>query len=180
MKKISLSLIILLSHFLTFSQDQPYKFSKVIPLEGISKDEIYTKSLLWCSKTFNNSNEAIKVKEKENGLIAGKGRFQVSYKYQKKNGSSSFGYYTTYDIDWTIEIRDGKLRFSSDLYSITAPSSQFESSHKVTNRDYPPFEPSWSKENVISNWKAGIETAEIELAKMVQSLTDEIKKNSNW
>ena len=106
----------------------------------------------------------------------------VSYKFKKKNGSSGPGYYTTYDINWTIEIKDGKFRFSSDLYCVTAPSSQFEGSIKVINKNYPPFEPfpAFSKENIIANWKAGTETAEIELSKIVDSLTNEIQKNSNF
>lgn len=48
-------------------------FSKVISVDGVSKDEIYNKAIEALSKMYQDSKDAIQDKDKEAGVIIGKG-----------------------------------------------------------------------------------------------------------
>lgn len=58
----------------TESSDE-WVFSRIIYLEGMNKDGIYTKSLEILSKAYKDSKEVIQTKDKEAGIIVGKGLF---------------------------------------------------------------------------------------------------------
>lgn len=123
----------------TQAQDTPLTFIKVIQAEGLLKDEIFDKTLIWCSKTFNNSLFAIKVNERESGLIAGKASYFSQYKYYdraKKDSITTKGWeaFLKYKFDWIIQIKEGKLRFSIENIILNETND-----YPVTNSPNPPY-----------------------------------------
>lgn len=52
----------------------------VIKLDFISKNEIYDKTIIWCSKSFPDSKSAIRIKKCEGGNISRKLYYLSTYK----------------------------------------------------------------------------------------------------
>ena len=113
MKKIFISLIITLIIKFSIGQDSLLTYSKILKVDSVSKNEIFDKTLIWCSKAFTDSKSAINVKEREGGIIGGKAYYQSFYKVPKKKDSTLGVIFSNYYFDWLIEIKEGKLRFSA-------------------------------------------------------------------
>ena len=94
------------------SQDSSLTFKKVASFDSLPKDKIYEKALVWCGKTFNNSNYAIRAQDKEGGIISGKGYCISPYYMPRKNDSTIEMTFAKYYFDWLIEVKDNRLRFS--------------------------------------------------------------------
>lgn len=92
---------------------QPLTFSKVLSFDSsLTKSTIYDRALIWCGTAFGNSNYAIKVHEKESGIISGQALLKSYYKTPGRKDSANGEVYIDYEFDWLIETKDGKLRFS--------------------------------------------------------------------
>jgi len=115
MKKISVILSILIP-VISFSQDSALTYSRILKFDSLSKDEIFDKALIWCSKHFEyGSKHAIDVQERNSGIIAGKATYENKYKIpSKKDSVWMFSQFTNYRFSWLIEIKDGKLRFTTN------------------------------------------------------------------
>ncbi len=109
MKKFSVSLLFLILTKFLIGQDSLLTYTKILKVDSLSKNEIFDKSLIWCSKTFVDSKSAIKVKERESGIIGGKAFYQSFYKVPKKKDSITGLLFTNYYFDWLIEIKDQVL-----------------------------------------------------------------------
>lgn len=60
-----------------FSENKDeWVFSRIVNLEGTTKDDIYTKSLEILAKAYKDSKEVIQMKDKDAGIIIGKGLFE--------------------------------------------------------------------------------------------------------
>lgn len=78
--------------------------TKIVEIDGQSKEDIYGKAKLWISKTYNNAQKVIQLDDKDGGVIVIKGIFEVSPAYV---------HYT-----FTIKIKDGKMKLDTDnIYS---------------------------------------------------------------
>jgi Cu/Ag efflux protein CusF len=79
MKKIIL-LLLIAAPLSIFSQKKDGSFEKEIQYSS-SKDDAFTNTLIWAAETFNNSNEVIKMKDKDSGIIIIKGAVKgLSYR----------------------------------------------------------------------------------------------------
>lgn len=93
---------------------------KVIELDSLTKDVIYNKVLEFMTNTYKDANEVIQVKEKENGLLIGKGN---SYFYVNDIFSGSGVKQTVWHI-FKAEVKDNKVRITISIdrinWSVTA------------------------------------------------------------
>jgi len=106
-------LFICLLPLVTIAQDEPLGYSRILLFDSLSKDQIYDKTLIWCSKQFVESKNAINERIKESGIITGKANYMSQYKMPGKKDSVAGSLYNKYYFDWLVEIKDGRLRFSA-------------------------------------------------------------------
>jgi hypothetical protein len=142
------------------------------------KGDIYDRALLWCSKAFVNSKSAINVKDKESGIIAGKGSIDNYYKVPKKKDSVSCIYFNDYLFDWLIEVKEGKARLS--LKNIKVKEGEME--YDVTANINPPIKlyfQSIDKQQVI--WELSKKSFIKNMDAIASNLYSELsKKSDNW
>lgn len=110
---------------IVYSQDIPLIYSRVLIADSVSKNDLFDKALIWCSKSFNESKSAINVKDKESGIIAGRGSIDNYYKIPRKKDSVMCYFFTDYKFDWLIEIKDGKARFSLKNIKVTETEREY-------------------------------------------------------
>jgi len=78
MKKVLLVVLIVIP-LIGLSQKKDGSFEKTIKY-GSSKDDAFTNTLIWAAETFNDSNEVIKMKDREAGILIIKGAYSGSYR----------------------------------------------------------------------------------------------------
>jgi hypothetical protein len=175
-----------------FSQDSLLSYSKVLTFDSVEQNKLFDRSLIWCSKKFNDSKSAINVKEKEGGVISGKAYLHCVYYIQKKKQSPDTTvsvYYTDYKFDWTIEVKNNKLRFSISQLNCyrtvgaTSYTSSYEIVYPVTLSETPPFDYLFtSTEKCKTYWKLSKDGLINNLNLITESLKLEInnKQYNDW
>ena len=114
-----------------YSQDSLLTYSRVLVADAVTKSDLFDKALIWCSKSFSESKSAINVKDKESGIIAGKGSINNYYKIPRKKDSVLCLFYTDYKFDWLIEIKEGKARFSLKNIIVTETEREYLASTSI-------------------------------------------------
>jgi hypothetical protein len=164
--------------FTSVAQDLPLTYTRVLAADSLRKGDIYDKALLWCSKSFNESKSAINVKDKESGIIAGKALVKNYYKVPSKKDSSESWIFSDYFIDWLIEVKDGKARFSAKnvIYKDEAGD------HPVYINSKPPGKVMFQKpEKTQMEWDMSKKYFIVYMDAITETLyTDLTKKNDNW
>ena len=190
MKNIILFFIFMIP-FYTFSQDTLLTYTKVLTFDSISKNDIFDKALIWCSKSFKESKSAINVKEREGGIISGKGYIENPYYIHKTNGrkpDSTLGnLFDDYKFDWLIEVKNNKLRFSiSNLLCVFYSSSlDAEDELIIVNKSetVPYKNPFISEEKLKLHWKISKQSLLIQFDLLMLKLKDEVilaKQKDEW
>lgn len=81
--------------------------------DSLSRGEIFDKTLIWCGQRFTDSKSALRMSNRESGLISGKAYFLSSYKMPRKKKDSIAGtVFLSYYFNWLIEIKENKMRVS--------------------------------------------------------------------
>lgn len=129
MKKLVLLLFISIS---SFAQETEFKFTKdgitdylVIPIEGKTASELYSQTLNWISKTYNEPDNIIKAKI-ENDYI------RISAQSKNLIVFNQFGksyYNARYQIE--ISFQDGKYKF--DVISVDLLNTQSKPEMPLTD-----------------------------------------------
>jgi len=102
MKKTAIFVIIAMWSVTTFSQvDTVLKFE-------ISKDDIYSKTLLWVAKTWKSANNVVQIKDESAGLIMVKGGLST---HPMSLGMPGKGVAST-QLNFTIKEGKVKMEFS--------------------------------------------------------------------
>ena len=190
MKKIFITLLLFFPLF-GFSQDSLLTYSKILSFDSVSQNRIFDRTLIWCSKSFKDSKNAINVKEREGGIISGKAYLDCVYYIHKRKTTDSLisPYYNTYQFDWLIEVKNSKLRFSiSQLYyytpvGATAYSSSYEKKYVVTKSETPPIDYFLtSTEKLKLYWKLSKEGLVNNLDLLMESLKSEVinRNDDEW
>jgi len=93
---------------------------KIVELEGVSKDEIYKRALLFITKEFKSAKDVIQLQDKEEGRIIGKGALL----YNAAPFNPGLNYSGHFFFTVTIECKDGKYRYVIDQirHEATLPS----------------------------------------------------------
>lgn len=178
MKRFFVSAILTFLIKFSIGQDSLLTYSKILKVDSISKNEIFDKTLIWCSKAFSDSKSAINVKEREGGIIGGKAYYLSSYKVPKKKDSTIGVIFNNYYFDWLIEVKDGKLRFSATNILLKELNSDYIVSTKIKA----PYEV-WlqPKSKTQLEWKLSKEYFIKNLDRLMTSLNDDlVLKKTDW
>lgn len=119
MKKIFILSVIFLLSQTTYSQEKLYDilplengnviYTEVLKVKNIDKEELYNKAKKWIVLTYKSANNVIQLDDKEEGVIIGKGYFDINY------------YSRNPKIEHTIQIETKNERFkytiSNFIYS---------------------------------------------------------------
>lgn len=161
----------------SFAQDEPLIYSKVLQVDSVQKNDLFDKAIIWCSKSFTDSKNAINVKDKESGIIAGKALFNSYYKIPKKKDSVLSTAYTNYIFDWLIEIKDSKVRFSLKNIEV----KEFSGDYPVTVNGKPPIKFAFTTpEKNQMYWDLAKRGLIYNLDMLVFALYSDLKKTDNW
>jgi hypothetical protein len=158
--------------------DEPLIYSRVLTLDSITKGDIYDKALIWCSKSFSDSKDAINVKEKESGIIAGKASIKNYYKVPGKKDSVASWIFSDYAFDWLIEIKDGKARFTTKNVAYHDDLGD----HPVYVNSKPPGKVMFQKpEKTQMEWDMSKKYFVTYMDAITETLYSDLrKKNDNW
>jgi len=127
-------------------------FSRVVGIDSTDKDQLFTKGLLWFAETFKDSKAVIELKERESGLIVGKGLLKYSA------SSLSDLYYGSIlgHIKFTVKVsvKNEKVRIELDSF-IHEPSNAAYSLGLITDSEnYPNAKvPGWGKKWHQAAWE---------------------------
>lgn len=182
---------IFLTPFYSFSQDTSLTYTKVLTFDSTSKNDIFDKALIWCSKSFKESKCAINVKEREGGIISGKAYIKTPYYIHKPNSrkpDSTLGYlFNDYKFDWLIEVKNNKLRFSiSNLLCVfysSTPGSEDILIIVNKSENVPYKNPFISDEKLKLHWKLSKESLLNQFDLLMLTLKDEVflaKQKDDW
>ena len=80
MKPLLVLALFICSSKISYGQDSLLTYSKVLKVDSLNKNQIYYKTLIWCSRSFTDSKCATNVKEREGGIIGGKAVLYSAYK----------------------------------------------------------------------------------------------------
>ena len=83
-----------------------------IPMEGAAKEALYTKAYYWLKNNLRSSDAAMRVHDKKEGIIAGKGEIRYNQNVVAANTGQAIYF------DYDIRIDDGGYTYS--LNNITA------------------------------------------------------------
>jgi len=181
MKKIFsvfFGLYLLLLASTSFCQDTLLTYTRVVTFDSIGKNEIFDKTLIWCSKSFTDSKSAINVKERDGGILAGKALYKSPYKIPKKKDSTEGIYYNNYYFDWLIEIKDNKLRFSVTNVKL----HELEQEYVVSSSSKPPYDIIfYSTKNITNSWILTRKYFISNLSRLLDNLSSEIQeRKAGW
>jgi len=88
-------------------------YSEVIEIPNTTQDQLYSKSRVWFSKTYENVDRVIRKKDEKNGILIGESTFE--YSPPKPIANDNFRGEIRYKIK--LVISDGKLKYTiSDFY----------------------------------------------------------------
>lgn len=177
-RTILLTALHLLLSVIIYGQDTAITYSHILKVETLSKNQIFDKTLIWCSKAFNDSKSAINVKEREGGIIGGKAFYISPYKVPKKKDSTLGLFFNNYYFDWLVEIKDNKLRFTANNIVL----KELDREIAVTTKKQAPFEV-WlqPKSKTELEWQLSKQYFIRNLEKLMYSLYDDlVKKDGDW
>jgi hypothetical protein len=160
------------------AQDSLFTYSKIITVDSVSKNDLFDRSLIWCSKAFNDSKDAINVKEREGGIISGKARYYTTYKYLLKKDSLPGS--DTYVFDWLIQVKDGKVKFS--VSQVKQYFMSMENEYLiVTNSKVSPYKNGlMSRARIDAMWNSSKEQFIKDLDGLMGDLETELHKSTDF
>lgn len=88
----------------------PLTYSEVIQVDGVSKDELFSRAKLFFVNTYNNATKVIQNEDKDSGIIAGKAITSDNIIIGKFSGSGATDAPATYTI--TLAVKDGRYKYT--------------------------------------------------------------------
>jgi hypothetical protein len=131
-------------------------YEEVVPAEGVSAEDLYSRARAWMAKSYRSSNAVIQMDDKDNKKMIGKGVFDV-------RGYVGVKLSVRHTI--TFESREGRYKIRIDDLIVVAPDL-YVGNQKIPGGEY---ELSDAKGRVVSNVEKEIET-------VVQSLKDSLQQ----
>ncbi len=105
--KLLLIGLMTLSMSIPSNAQEPIIFSEVVPVEGVSKEELYNRAKIWFTTSYNSANDVLQMDDKENGQIIGKA--VITYNSSLYNASEHFDGSINYTIK--VLIKDGRYKY---------------------------------------------------------------------
>ena len=174
---VLLSLLIL--SFENSNSQNPLKFEQVFNSEGKTKDEMFSKAMLWVAEHYNSANDVVQLSDKDAGNIIVKAMYNHRYGKAMYYGNS-WG-----DISYTLSIqfRDDKYKISVGPFNHEhePPTTMISLSYGlVTDSVY--CSQKWGKKKMAATYWAEIKkSCEIKAYEIFISLSEAIdKKEDQW
>ena len=124
MKRIS-ALIFLTLCFAVFGQDKLPEFPRnekgeityqeVVQVEGVSAAELRSRARAWIANTFRSAKDVVQLDDAEAGRIIVKGLLGATWNISKRLARTDYFRHTL-----TIEIKDGRYRYTLDSFALTS------------------------------------------------------------
>ncbi len=146
-------------------------YSKVILVDGVSKDELYNRAKEWYVMTYNSAKEVLQLDDKNAGKIIGKGTTSGVYRFMMSNTD----FYLNYTL--SVTVKDGRYRYEFSQFTVETVSK-----HSVGGRasimEYLPY---YAKEKGIlySAAKVIIPHMDEEINRLSASLQAAMSKSSS-
>lgn len=119
MKKITLSIILIISCLTQLYSQQPYTIDTVIQIPGVTADTLYLLSKQWYVTSFNTPKKVIQDDSRDLRIVSGKGAMQYSY---GKLSYLSYEGFVTYLIQ--IQSRDERIKVTiTNVYHENLPTN---------------------------------------------------------
>lgn len=94
-------------------------YSGVVPVEGITKNELYTRGKVWFARAFHSAQDVVQADDKEAGVLVGKGILVVETMYQ------SFYAYQQWEprVRFLVKLsfKDNRYRYEFTDFSYITP-----------------------------------------------------------
>lgn len=164
-----------------FSQDSLLTYTRILKADSIPANVIYDKAMVWCGERFTSSKDAIRVSDKAGGIISGKAQMKTFYKVPTKKDSALSNVYTPFYFNWTIEIKEGKLRVKVYEIEYVRDVMNTEIRHPVFISGKPPVDIMFMKSSKVQmEWDMAKKYFIANLDKLMDNLEVSIKKNDDW
>ena len=158
----------------TITEDGNFKMSKVMPLDGLSKDQIYDKAKAWIFKTFPSGKSVMQNEDKESGKIICQGNTgQLTYTSMlvKMNGGR-------FKYNLTIFSKDGKAKILiSEITHIPGEITWMKAGSNYSD-DYPSQWPASGGNQAQKQWVKMKAQALSELDVIVVNFTTSMVKQN--
>ncbi len=174
-----LSLILILS---AFSSDAQYSKSDVIEVPNLKANQIYNKSKEWFFISFKSAKSVIDV-DVQNEKLMGKGIATISY--TQKSGKYVVPVNIPFDINISIDIKDGKFRYKIDTkLEYYDESTALERSNTIVDSVLKATPGSSllgkkMREDMKENTRLGIVEKARQIKENIESLERSLKKHIN-
>lgn len=101
------------------SSTKAISYNEVVPLQGITKDQLYVRAREWFAQTFKSAQAVIQMDDKEAGKIIGKGSAKGSFYYLLTLFSFSLNYTVS------ITLKDGRYRYEITDFTATDDGAKY-------------------------------------------------------
>jgi hypothetical protein len=149
-------------------------YSEVVPVPGISKDDLYVRGREWFAKTFVSAQAVIQMDDKAAGKIIGKG---VGY------GTSSFMLTTSrFTIFYTVSltVKDGRYRYEiTDFYFQNPPSQYMRDPPRIPIDEYAMSSKYRNKKGEYkNNFKSVVVAVNTEALKLIEGIKSTLSQSA--
>ena len=175
MKRLLLALLLL--PFISVAQEvkipidsasQKISYSGVVKVEGVSKDDLYTRSREWFARTFKSAKAVIQMDDKAAGKIIGKGYAEGSYVVL----ISAMKFDMWYTV--SITVKDGRYRYELSDFTFQDRQTQYMTNPQVEDADKIATDATYKnkKGEYKSPWKGQLASMD----KFATGLVEDLKK----
>ena len=148
-----------------------YSYENVVDVPGVSKDELYNRTLAWANGFYKNPGDVIREKNSEQGKIIIKARFRISNEADKKGVVTQAG-----DVMYslTLNFKDGKYKY--EITKINWQQISYFPIERWNDTAAPSFKPAYLYYLTQTD-----ETIKSVIADFSKKITDPVKiKSSDW
>ncbi len=158
------------------------QFSNVIEIEGVSKNELYSRARKWFSDYYVSFEAVIDLEDREEGVITGRPRGTFPYKYSSVS---------TYDIPMSYElsiyVKDGRFKYIATAINHVATPTQnngystAETPIEIHISDERIYKKNGKKREKFAQWKIGVIQSFRALEKdIITGMSKPISGNDDW
>ena len=160
------------------NSQNPLKFEQVFNAEGKTKDEMFSKAMLWVADKYNSANDVVQLSDKDAGNIIVKAMYNHRYGKAMTYGGSWGN--ITYTL--SIQFKDDKYRIAVGpfIHEYEPPKTMISISYGlVTDSIY--CSQKWGKKKMAAAyWSEIKKSCEIKAYEIFASLSDAIDKKEEW
>lgn len=151
--------------------DTTLKYTEVVQIDSISKQELYQRARSWTNDVFNNSKNVIQINDKETGEIAGKAIFNATFSWNALGKRTTE---TTVNFKFQITVKDGKYK-----YVFTNLTDGYYGYLLTSAKENPYQTKGISKKNLDVIWVSLKESSEYKMIGLINTLKKAMQRKSD-